>query len=501
LLRRTVFGPTRGEIAEAAARSLDEVLEVLFQDQPQPDPPVNPSTGLTWVNSPYDSTNDGAYRNYLKAWWLGVMISQGVSIRERMVLFWHNHFATETADVQDSRYMYLQNVLFRQYALGNIRELVRAVTIDPAMLRYLNGNTNIRGRVQENYARELQELFTIGKGPQRGPGDYTNYTEQDVQAAARVLTGWRDVRAAAPPRSEFVPSNHDPTDKVFSSAYQGRVIRGGSTATDGPRELDELLDMIFSQEETARFLCRKLYRWFVYYDIDANVEQNVIEPMAQILRSKNYEVKPALEALFRSAHFFDENNIGCVIKSPVELVVGSYRQFGISLPETTTSAYYSLLGALRNTARTLQMDPLDPPSVAGWPAYYQIPDFYELWISTATLPARGGYTDSLVTGIRSGGVRFAVDAIAYARTVSDPSDPHKLIDEMSKHLFPIELTANQKEYLLGNVLIPGLPEYEWTAEWNTYVSDPNNAQKREAVAAKLNTLLKFMMRMAEFQLA
>lgn len=114
LLRRTIFGPTRAEIADAQRRSLDEVLGVLYQDQPLPEPPINPATGQTWVNSAYDSTNDGVYRNYLKAWWLGFMIRQGVSIREKMVLFWHNHFATETADVQDSRYMYVQNALFRQ---------------------------------------------------------------------------------------------------------------------------------------------------------------------------------------------------------------------------------------------------------------------------------------------------------------------------------------------------------------------------------------------------
>lgn len=147
------------------------------------------------------------------------------------------------------------------------------------------------------------------------------------------------------------------------------------------------------------------------------------------------------------------------------------------------------------------MDPLDPPSVAGWPAFYQIPDFYQLWISTATLPARGGYSDSLVTGFRAGGTRYVLDSIAYASRVSDPSNPRKLIDETAEHLFPFELTATQKDYLLHNVLIPGLPDYEWTAEWNAYANDPTNQQRRQRIAARLNDLFRFMLRMAEFQLA
>jgi hypothetical protein len=151
-------------------------------------------------------------------------------------------------------------------------------------------------------------------------------------------------------------------------------------------------------------------------------------------------------------------------------------------------------------AATLQMNIMDPPNVAGWPAYYQIPDFNELWISTATLPARGGYTDSLVNGIRVSGTTFAANSVDLAKTVSDPSNPRALIDELAQRFFPIDVTANQKDYLIG-ILIPGLPEYEWTVEWLDYTSHPNDQQKRKVVADRLNALLKFMMRMAEFQLA
>ena len=507
LLRRTTFAPSRSNVASLAARSLDEAVTMLLQDQPGPTPPINPTTNLTWIDQPFNSTLEGQHIGYLRAWWVGLMLTQGISIREKMVLFWHNHFANEYDTVPDSRYMHRQNSLFRQYALGNIKELVKAVTVDPAMLMYLNGARN-RGDgnniPDENYARELQELFTIGKGPQIGPGDYTNYTEQDVKAAARVLTGWRptgyrDTKSAAISSSLNV-AQHDIKDKQFSYAYQNTKIIGG---TDGARELNDLVEMIFSQPETARFLCRKLYRWFVFYEIDQQIEQQVIGPLADILRQNNYEVKPVLDVLLRSAHFFDEENIGCFIKNPLDLLVSAYRKLEMPMPslEYQPSVYYSLMASLRNTASTLQLNPLDPPNVAGWPAYYQSPDFYRLWINTATLPVRWSYTDSLVNGLRFGSSTFLVDTIAYIQQFASPGNPYQLVTDLATALFAITITDIQRDYLVRNVLMPGLPDYEWGTIWQAYVNDPNNTTKRNAVISRVKNLLKFMLRMGEFQLA
>ena len=507
LLRRTIFGPTKSEIAYAASQSLEGMIALLGQDQPPPSPPVDPTTGLTWIGKVFDSASDSRYQGYLKSWWMGLMASQGISIREKMVLFWHNHFPTEYQTVPDSRFMYRQNALFRSFALGNFKELVKAVTVDPAMLYYLNGYRN-RGdgnnTPDENYGRELQELFTIGKGPQIGPGDYTHYTEQDVKAAAHVLTGWRATgyRDAQNPNisSYFFDSWHDKTDKAFSEAYQNTLIPGG---TDGARELNDLIEMIFRQPETAKFLCRKLYRWFVYYEIDAMTEENVITPMANLMRDNNYEVRPVLEALFRSSHFYDVNNIGCMIRNPIDLIAGTLRRLEIPLPASGSqaAAFYPLMASLVNTAVTLQMNLMEPPDVAGWPAYYLSPEFYRLWLNTITLPSRWAFTDSLVNGLRAGGATYAVDVIAMAKQVSTPIEPKVLISEWGQVLYPFELTAEQLEYLDRSVLIPGLPDYVWTQYWASYVADPNNTQKRNAVVTRLNALLKFMMRMAEFALS
>jgi hypothetical protein len=158
------------------------------------------------------------------------------------------------------------------------------------------------------------------------------------------------------------------------------------------------------------------------------------------------------------------------------------------------------MASLYGTASNLQMALMDPPNVAGWPAYYQTPEFYRLWLNTITLPVRWAFTDSLVNGIRAGGVTSKADSTALARQVSDPGNPQVLVREFSTLLFAFDLTAYQEEFLVRDVLIPGLPDYEWTGYWNDYAADPNSSQKREAVATRINALLKFMMRMAEFEL-
>lgn len=511
LLRRTMFGPTRAEIQQAATQSLDATLATLFAAQPFPNPPVGPTPllpGQTWVDASFDATNDGTYAAYLKAWWLGLMVSQGMSIREKMVLFWHNHFVSEYTTVQDSRFMYRQLDLFRRYALGNFRQLAKLVTLDPAMLRYLNGDTNIVGHPNENYGRELQELFTIGKGPEIAQDNYTNYTEQDVQAAAKVLTGYTDigyrVTTNATIDSTFTATRHDSTNKQFSSAYGSKLLLG-RTGTDGAKELDDLLDMIFAQTDAdgvsrvAKYMCRKLYRWFVYYDIDATTEQNVIVPLARTMMTNNFEMQPVLDALFRSANFYDDNNIGCVIKNPIDFIVGTIRQLGITVPSLIDTSYYRPFNDLRSRAANLQLNLLDPPNVAGWAAYYQVPDFYELWISTTTLPLRGQFTDLLFTGISG----LTLDRLAFSKTMGTPGDPYQLIADLADTLFPIQLTQSQKDYLMYNAMgLKQMDEYEWTVVWNAYWAPGGQTTvNKNNVLKELDPLLKFMFRMAEFELS
>ncbi len=513
LLRRATFGPSPAHVALLRSMSAQLAVSMLTAVPPEePSLPLNVDSrdvvpvGDSWAYAIKQDPAAGSFNpSYvrtvsLKSWWMGLILKQQLSVREKMVLFWHTHFVTETDVVNEPRFFFRHLAALRSYALGNWKDLTRQMTLDGAMLKYLNGNTNTKTNPNENYARELQELFTIGKGPEVAPGDYTTYTENDVKAAARVLTGWQeDVTLLTTPGSnpwKFTASRHDTTNKQFSTRYGDRVIAGG---TDGQAELNALLDMIFSQPETARYLCRRLYRHFVYYVIDDWTEANIIEPLAVQLRANNYNVGPVLATLLGSAHFFDPVNMACMIKSPVELVAGVVRMFSIPLPPDTV-LLYKMLSYLVTQAAALQQELGNPPNVAGWPAYYQTPQYYELWINSDTLPKRTAFTGTMAkNGYSTGGFKLAIDVLLFTSGFANPADPNALIDEATATLLAMPLTANQKAFL-KQTLIPGLPDYEWTAEWSAYLADPGNNTKVTPVRSKLQTLYAFIMSMPEFQL-
>ena len=482
LLRRCLFGPTRTEITTAASQSLTQVMNTLLAAPPAPAPPLNVSAtdtsvaiGQTWVAQPFDQNFEGVRRTSLRSWWMGQLLGQGPSLVEKMTLFWHNHFVIELGDINDARYGYQYCALLRQHALGNVQRLTEDITVAPAMLRYLNGNQSTATAPNENYGRELLELFTVGKGPLIGPGNYTTYTEDDVQAAARVLTGWRD--NATTQAGYFTASRHSTTTKLFSSAFQNTTI-----TNQGDQEYKALIALIFAQVETARFLCRKLYRWFVYYVIDATAEAQVIQPLAQLLMQNNYNVAPVLRTLLSSEHFFDAVNMGCVIKSPLDFTVGTARQLQIAFPQSTSlTAQYAMWNYLNSVTNLQQQYLGDPPNVAGWAAYWQTPQYYEMWINAVTLPRRNQFTDLMIStnGYTTSGATIKIDPIELVLTLppATAADPNLLIAELARLLTPIELTANQLTFL-NDTLLPGLPDFEWTVEWQEYLAAPTNATKK-----------------------
>ena len=504
LLRRTLFGATRAEVNAAVVSGLAAVLEGLLTAPPAPAPPLNVSAadtsvsiGQPWVAHPFEQNLQGPRSASLRDWWLGQQLTQGVSLSEQMTLFWHNHFVVEFGHIDDARYGYEYVRLLRQYALGNVQQLAQDVTVTPAMLRYLNGNQSTAGAPNENYGRELLELFTVGKGPLIGPGDYTNYTEADVQAAARVLTGWRDDRVAI--AGYFTAGRHDAKPKQFSGAFGNAVI-----APNGANEFQDLISLIFAQAETARFLVRKLYRWFVYYLIDDQTESDVIQPLAQLLVQSNFEVVPVLRKLFGSEHFFDVATVGCRIKNPLDFTVGLVRQMEVAYPPASSVvAQYAHWEYLYGVAHVQQQTLGDPPNVAGWAAYYQAPQFHELWINAVTLPRRNQVTDLFIgKGISRGGVPARIDPVALVLALppNTAADPNLVIAEFVQLMVPIDLTEGQLAFL-KNALIPGLPDFEWTNEWTAYAAAPTNAARKLAVTTKLQAMLRSLMGLAEYHLS
>lgn len=498
LLRRTMFGARKTDVDYFAAMSMSSAVDELLNAINMPDPPLRDYglivtedgtyddlgvvQGATWVNDPNMASapdvrpSIGRLRMAsLRKWWSGLMINQSRSIQEKIVLFWHHHFSVQYEEVTNPQMMYRHHQLLRTHSLGNVRTLTREVAIDPAMLYHLNGYLNSRLAADENFARELQELFTIGVGGS------TRFTETDVIAAARVLTGWR-VRTQPQLESYSDTSDHDTGSKQFSSFYNNTVIAGGDAAA----ELDALINMIFARREAAEFICRKLYRFFVYYDIDAATETDVITPLATLLMSSNYEIKPVLETLFKSEHFYDIQCRACFIKTPLDFLLGTLREYNVSYPPYTDYTNgYPLFDVLYHQAATMQMDLFQPPDVNGYPAFVQGPMHYELWVNSNSLPRRADYTDALVAD-------NIIDVRAFVNQCSNPANPDVLISEMCSLLLGYPLSDASKNYTKSRFLLAnGTDNNVWTNAWNS---------NSPTVDASLKSLLAFLMNLPEFHL-
>ena len=354
LLSRAGFGGTPDDAKALAALGLEKAVESLLSPAaPESIGVFNPSLtepirlGALKDKSPEERKkalqerrrDDQVQFQKLRAWWLRRMVLTERPLEEKMTLFWHGHFATSQRDVKSSYHMWLQNQTIRAHALGNFKELVRLIAKDPAMLRYLDNNRNIRSHPNENFARELMELFTLGTG---------NYTEQDVKEGARALTGWT-FRG-----NEFVFARraHDAGEKTFLGKT-GRFTG------------DDVIDIVFEQPATSRLIARKLFLFFAH----EQPSEAVVEALAATLRESHFEVKPVLSQLFRSAELYSKPARGNRIKSPVELVVGTLRALRVDPGE---SPAFALL------AGRMGQDLLLPPNVKGW-------DGGEAWISTSTL--------------------------------------------------------------------------------------------------------------------
>jgi uncharacterized protein (DUF1800 family) len=508
LLRRTLFGVKVQDMKDFSAKTMAAAVDNLLNTTTAvPNEPLNyygkttadPNVpyGTTWVNSPIDFNFNFQRTMSLKAWWWEMSAKQSSTIMEKMVMFWHNLIPISAIDQVDPRMSYIYLKTLRQHAMGNFKTLVRALSIDPAMLVYLNGRYNTKRAPDENYARELFELFTLGKGPD------SKYTEDDVKAAARVLTGWNINFLTTPPVATFNVNNHDTTNKQFSAFFNNTVITGRSSASAGTDELDDLLNMVFAQKEVAKFICRKLYKYFVYYDITADVETNVIAPLADHFRNNNYEIKPLLEKLLKSEHFFDSLNMGCVIKDPTSHIAGFCRQLELAYP-TDAESLYNITGYGRAFGQAVMQDILDPPSVSGWPAWHQSPQYLRSWISSDSLPKRNQFTDlMLFIGYKRGGYTFIADVFKVTKQFSNPGDADTLIDDAVAFLSPLELSTTQMATLRNNLLPGGIPAYNWTDEW-TQANDPGHANHITALASaklKLQLLYKSIMNLSEFQLS
>ena len=290
----------------------------------------------------------------LVSWWTQRMLTTGAPLLEKMTLFWHGHFATSAAKVRSPYKLWQQNETFRRHALGNFVTLTKAVSRDPAMMVYLDLAASKAEHPNENFARELMELFTLGEG---------NYTEPDIKESARAFTGYRIDRTE---QFRFAKNQSDSGNKTFM---------GQTGSWDG----DQIIDIILKQPVAAKFISNKIWKYFVYDDPDSELT----DKLAEIFR-QNYEVRQLLETIFASEEFYSQRARDAIIKSPVQYVVEAGRTLGVSIPTGfTLFIVYQRLG----------QTPFFPPNVKGW-------DGGKSWISTATLTFRYQLARQLVLGIR-----------------------------------------------------------------------------------------------------
>jgi hypothetical protein len=280
----------------------------------------------------------------LGVWWANRMLTTKRPLEEKLTLFWHGHFATGDAKVRDYRMMLRQNEMLRRHAEGPLRDLLVGILEDPAMLVYLDNGENVKKHPNENFGRELLELFTMGVG---------NYTERDVREAARAFTGWtNDVLAF-----KIDKAQHDSGEKAFL----GRT---------GPLDGTDIIDTILNQNVTGEFVAAKVYRYLVREDVSPAVKAE----LGRVFKGSRYQMRPLLKRIFLSKDFYSPPSIATQIKSPVVLVVSTYRKMGLrQLP--TVPDFGRLTGGLGQTL-------FDPPNVAGWAGG-------RTWITPATLMQRG----------------------------------------------------------------------------------------------------------------
>ena len=379
LLNRTGFGATDAEIRDYAALGREEAVDRLLAGARR-EASIRPPA---FVDEPfvpfYKVRQMGAEERQaeqrklmeqgfeLRAWWLREMSLTPSPLTERMTLFWHNHFATAQQKVRHGQLMYRQNALLRSEALGNFATLLHAVAKDPAMLIYLDNAGSRRQAPNENFAREAMELFTLGEG---------HYSEHDVKEAARAFTGWSLDRDSG----EF-------TYRRLWHDYGEKTVLGTTGRLDG----DDVIDILLGRNETAEFIAAKVWREFVSPHPDAAE----VRRWAAVFRASHYEIKPLVRAALASEAFWTPGNRAALIKSPIDLVVGTMRTFDIH-PFDLRPAVYA--------CAALGQNPFSPPNVKGWPGG-------EAWITSATLLGRKQWLERVFRGsdpmLPSSGMREA----------------------------------------------------------------------------------------------
>ncbi len=457
LLRRTTMMPKWSELAQVLALTPSDAVDLLLNTPSNPAPPFSLADHVTYSLKGLDTVLTAELKatwagddQVLKDWYANVLLNSPLSIVEKMTFFWSGHFTSQF--VADDSYviaplLYLQNVLLRDNALKNFRDLALGITLDGAMLVYLGGDvSSVAGNgPNENYARELMELFTMGFG--------SGYTEGDVKEGARILTGWRIAQfsdEAAPNgmfNTYFSPLDHDKGAKQYLGVTFSAIVDADNTQDLVKKnEIQKLIDAIFDgyTQTVATFICRKIYEFFIYSN-PAGTDETVIGAMADLLVQNNFDILPVMSTLLKSAHFFDNANIGCQIKTPAEYIIGIARQLGYT-------------SSMADNMTTILQEMFNPPNVSGWTGWHD-------WITTNTYPVRSTVAAAAISGMDDPTV------IKFINQFPDATDANLLITHLGALMLPRKLAQARHDDLVTRLVGQNNPDYEWPTILNTTPSD------------------------------
>jgi uncharacterized protein (DUF1800 family) len=422
LLRRAGFGGTLAEIEEFASLSREEAAERLLNYETVDNSALDARIAAANFNLTYPGRVDGKgpLLSDMQRWWLTRMAYTARPLEERMTLIWHGRLTSQVSKIgnQRAKFMVQQNELFRVHAFGRYDDLLHAVSKDPAMLVYLDTIESTKDHPNENYARELMELFSMGVG---------NYTEDDVRESARAFTGWR----LTPPAREPAPQGlteaerREYLNRLFAEyepqfVVQARLHDTGTKTflgRTGNWDGDDVVDIIMEQTATGRFVSRRLFTEFANYD----PSDETVERLASVWEQSGHSVKDVVRAILTSDEFYSERSYRAIVRSPVELVVNMVRAFGIE------TGFRGLEGGVRAMDQIL----FEPPSVAGWPGG-------ATWLSSSTFFARINFLDQF---LMPRGRPIPIPALA------DAASPQQAVDRALAALVDNDIADGSRQSL------------------------------------------------------
>ena len=545
LLNRTMVGLCKRHLDDLENLNLQSALDLILTPEPFDEPINNYYHQLTasdyeelyknedvpagepFINRPYTNNSSGELEQFgherytaIISWINQRIYNQNTSIHWKLFVFLHNLVPTRCFELgHKAAYLYIK--LLFEHCFRSYKEFIYEVTLDPSMLDFLNLALSQKETPDENYAREVQELFTVGKRP------FAKFTEKDVREIARALVGWtydyEKLVFSEGTQSHviFEDDNHDVGDKAFSSFYSNQTINGKS-GMDGQKELQEVIDMLFRTQESGIYLCRRLYQFFVYPVLTPEIESQIIAPLAQVFKDNEYSLIAVLRVLLGSEHFYDAAIPNSIIKPPIDYNMGMLKELMITeghriywdgeelyqeqftpnhpafldyeIDKKTLS--YNLFGQSLHWSNYNQgMQLFTPPNVSGWPAFYQEPVYDMFWINSSTIKSRKQAAQWFRWGLwlysyENLGVNLKYDLHSYLSTYQNPADFEDFLDEFNQRLCGAAVSESTVQ-MLKNELLGDLNDMHWEEYITSFLDNPSNNNLNSIQWRFDNVLFKF----------